>query len=235
MTKARLGRASEILRHCLAVGATFLLVSQPVAWPASPVPIGQITTTGPAAINGAAAVTGASVFSGDRIAISHRSSASLALSGGSRVVFIGPATAQVRSADGKLTAVLDQGKLAFRSTPGAPLVVEANGTRTIPESQGGVFTVALEGKTLEVTSRRGAAEVVAANRSVEVPEGKTLRASLGPEPSPDAPITGANNTLDEVAIYGALGMSGTALALAAYELSQGCKTVSPATIGCEIK
>ncbi len=232
MTRNRLRQAGGILRQCLAMGATILLISQPVAWPASPAPIGQITANGTAAINGASAVTGASVFSGDRIEVSHRSTAALALSRGSRVVFIGPSSAQVKSGNGQLTAVLNQGKVAFRSTPDAPLVVEASGTRTVPKSQGGVFTVALDGKTLEVTALKGSAEVIAANRSAEVPEGKTLRATLRPEPSPDAPIEGAHNNLDDVAIYGALGMSGTALGIAAYELTQGCQTVSPASVGC---
>ncbi len=211
-----------------------LLVYQPAAWPApaGPAVVGEIATKGIAEINGANAVTGASVFSGDRIVSHSNSTATLALKGGSRVVLVGAGAVQIKASEGYLTARLEQGKAAFLSNASAPIVVEAGGTRTVAGKKGGVFLVALNGNQLEVTAHQGDAEVEAGNRTVEVAEGKTLRATL--DPSPGAPNSGGGSNFAIIALGTSLALSGSALGLALANLSTGCKTVSPSTVGCEI-
>jgi ferric-dicitrate binding protein FerR (iron transport regulator) len=222
--------AFRIFTRLVAICAAIVLVYQPVAWAASPASIGQIATKGNAELNGANAVTGATVFSGDRIVSHPDSTASLALTGGSRIVLAGAGAMQVKAEGEELTATLDKGKLGFLSQASAPVVVEAGGTRVTPGKNGGVYVVELDGNKLEVSAYKGGAKVEAANRTVEVPEGKTLLATL--EPAQGPPSSAGHSSFAVWAIV-ALAAAGaiTAIVLA----TTGGKTISPSSLSSPSK
>lgn len=236
MTKSCWRSSSLILRQLLAVSACLLLTYQPVAWSATPVAVGQISTNGAAEINGVDAVTGGTVFSGDRIITPRGATASLSLAGGSQLILVGSSSVQVNNAGSQLSAALEHGKLAILSPARAPVVVEAGGIRIVPRKDGSLYAVELTGNSLNVTARRGIVDVEAANRTIALKEGKTLRATLGPPQEPEgAGADGAaRSRILEATIVASVLLAGTALALAIVSLKAGCK-VSPSNVGtCQV-
>jgi ferric-dicitrate binding protein FerR (iron transport regulator) len=218
--------AFRIFTRLVAICAAMLLVYQPVAWAASPASIGQIATKGSAEINGANAVTGATVFSGDKI-VSHRNStAALALTGGGRLVLTGAGAMEVKRDGEHITATLAKGKLGFLSQAKSPVAVDAGGTRTTPGKTGGVYVVALDGNNLEVSAYKGVAKVEAANRTLEVPEGKTLRATL--EPGQGPPSSAGFSSVATWTIIALVAAAG-AIAAGVVASSGGRITLSPSS------
>jgi hypothetical protein len=181
----------RVFRPLLAISVSFLLAYQPSVCSAAATAVGQISTQGSTVINGINAVTGSSVFAGDRIATQHDSTASLALSGGRRLILVESSSMQVTNSGGEFTAALDHGRLAIMSPATAPQLVEARGTLIVPGKSDTVYAVQLNGNSLTVTANKGTVAVEAIERTVEVPEGKTLEATLAPALPPGTPQGGA--------------------------------------------
>lgn len=237
--------ACGMLFKSVAVCLTFLLGLQPGPWASSPTIVGQMVTEGAAEVNGAPTAKGGTVFVGDHIVTQGGANATLALTGGSRLILIGSSSLQMKELGGQVGASLDRGALAVLSRNAAmPIVVEAGRARIRPGKEGAVYAVTFVGEKLEVFSKTGTTEVEAADRVVEVHEGETLEATMAPAAAvPATPTSGSSpqwaspagktSRFEKVVIIVGVAAAVTALVLAIKAVEKTCTgTPSPFKVTC---
>ncbi len=218
----------------LAIVLSLLLVYVPVAPAASPAVVGKMTTKGNALVNNAAVPAEATVFAGDQIATEKETVAGLSLSGGDQVFLPSLSSAKVNRTDTQVTVALERGALAVLNRSAKPVVIEANGMRIQSANpSAGIYEVAVNGNELKVMARKGATIVTGADRTVEVPEGKTLEATVAPRP---AGLGGLSAFWAFVVVASAAaGITGLALGVSAIRRAdpKDCTVVSPGgTLRC---
>jgi hypothetical protein len=222
----------------LAVVISLVMAFAPVVSGASPAAIGQVTAMGSAQINGLAIQSGGTLFAGDRVNTSEGSVATLALSGGNRVVLPASSSVVMQQSDGRIVLQLESGSLAVLSQSSAPVAIEVQGTRVLPvANRAAVLEIAVQGRLLKVLARRGSAKVITAKETVEVPAGKELDATMAP-PSPRSPAGAGSSFTGQTlltAVGLASGLTGLGLGVAAITRSNpsDCSAVSTSgTITC---
>jgi ferric-dicitrate binding protein FerR (iron transport regulator) len=231
---------SGFLRPLLVLCTSLILVYQPAAGLATPIAVGQISSSkGAAEINGVRAVKGGTVFSGDRIDTERNATASVSLTAGRQVILVAASSLQIALTGSQVTGTLEHGEVAVLSPASDPTVIEAGGTRIVPGKGGSVYTVELNNNKLNVTASRGTVLVEAADRTVEVPEGKTLEAALdpaqGPSGSGSPSASGSSSHFVTVLVVSAAALAVATVTLLVRDLSTGCKVVSPSTAGqCDV-
>jgi hypothetical protein len=225
----------RFLRPLLVVSISLMLVYQPALGSATPTAVGQISSKGATEINGVSAITGGAVFSGDRIDTERKSTASLSLTAGRQVILVEASSLRIALTGNQVTGTLGHGTVAVLSPATDPTVIEAAGTRIVPGKDGSVYLVELSKNNLNVTASRGTVLVEAADRTVEVPEGKTLEATLDPAQGPSGsggPISAGNGGhLMTVVIVAAVALAAATVTLLVRDVRTGCKVVSPSTAG----
>ncbi len=231
--------SSRFLRPLLVLCTSLLLVYQPAVGSATPIAVGQISSKGAAEINGVRAVTGGAVFSGDRIDTDRNSTASVSLTAGRQVILAEASSLRIALTGSQVTGTLGHGEVAVLSPASDATVIEAGGTRIVPGKGGSVYTVELNKNNLNVTASRGTVLVEAADRTVEVPEGKTLEATLDPAQQPTGAgtpsATGSNTHLVTALVVGAAALAAATVTLLVRDVRTGCKVVSPSTAGqCDV-
>jgi hypothetical protein len=232
--------SSRFLRPLLVLCTSLMLVYQPAVGSATPIAVGQISAKGAAEINGVSAITGGALFSGDRIDTERNSTASLSLTAGRQVILVEASSLRIALTGNQVTGTLGHGEVAVLSPASDPTVIEAGGTRIFPSKDGSVYTVELNKNNLNVTANRGTVLVEAADRTVEVPEGKTLEATLDPaQGSSGSRVPGSagrSSRLATVLIVGTVvALAAATVTLLVLDLNTGCKVVSPSTAGqCDV-
>lgn len=219
-------------RSLLVTCLSLLLVYAPVAPAATPAVVGKVQTKGAAEVNGTAVPSEATLFAGDRITTQKKTASGMSLPGGDQVFLPSLTTAKVTRPDKRVVVTLERGALAVVSRSAEPVIIEANGVRIQAGSRQAVYEVAVQGTGLKVLARKGTALVKSADRRVEVKEGTTMDATVGPAP----PAPGALSPLWTVVLVtsAAAGFTGLALGVIALERSQpqDCTVVSPNQITC---
>lgn len=214
------------------------LVCAPVSPAGTAAAVGKVTTKGAAELNGAAAPAETTVFNGDRISTREKAVATLWLTGGDQLFLTEQSAGRLSrdQADARTEMALERGGLVLMSRGAQPVSVLAAGLRIVP-SGAGIFEIVVQGNTLKVAARKGSARVTASNRSVDVPEGKTLDATVDPPQGPAG--AAALTTMERVAIFTGLAAGLVGLTLGAIAISRpnpsDCKAtgaVSPFTITC---
>jgi hypothetical protein len=222
------------MRILTALCAAAVLPYQPVAWAAAPAVVGEISVRGSAEVNGIGAVDGKTVFSGDRLVTDGNSTASVTSRRGARLVVVESSAVQIEDSSGLLTALLVRGGVAAVSPAQAPLIVEVGGMRIVPGKAGSVYAVQLEGSKLRVLAQSGTLSVEAANRTVSVPEGKTMDATVVPDPGNRGAASGGGSHLTDILIASTVALAATTIALGVAYATTGC-TVSPTGVGtCKV-
>lgn len=228
--------AVRITRPMVALSAALVLVAAPVPCAASSVPVGQLAAKGTAEINGVDAASGATVFANDRVATEAGSVASLSLASDRRVVLLEKSSLRItKDTAMRLTAALEDGRIAVFSPAKSPLVVAAGGTEIVPGKDGGLYAVEVHGDRLTVTVSQGTASVEATNRTIEVGEGKTLEATIEPAQETGGGGTpGVQSRVAAVLVVVAAALFTTTLVLLIRDLNTGCKVVSPSAGTCQV-
>ena len=212
------------------------LVCVPVA-PAETPAVAKMTTKGTAELNGMVTPEETSVFNGDRITTREKTAAALSLAGGDQVFLPEQSAVQVRQADARVEMSLERGGMVVISRGAQPFSVLAAGVRIVPSSSG-ILEIAIKGTSLKVAARKGTARVTASNRSVDVPEGKTLDATVDPPQGPTGATAGLT-ALQTVAVVAGVvsGVVGLTLGVVAFNRPspKDCRvtgSTSPFTITC---
>jgi hypothetical protein len=231
--------SSRFLRPLLASFTCLMMVYQPVLGSTTPTALGEVSSKGATEINGVSAITGGAVFSGDRIDTERNSTASLSLTAGRQVILVEASSLRIALTGSQVTGTLGHGTVAVLSPANDPTFIEAGGTRIVPGKDGSIYVVELSKDNLNVTASRGTVSVEAADRTVEVPEGKTLEATLDPAQGPTgsggpAPAASGGHLLT-VVIVAAGALAAATVTLLVREVRTGCKVVSPSTAGqCDV-
>jgi ferric-dicitrate binding protein FerR (iron transport regulator) len=200
--------------------------------------VAKMNTRGTAEVNGAVAPAESSVFSGDRITTRSEAAVALSLPGGDQVFLPEKSAAKVRQDGATVLLALESGGAIVVSRSAKPPMIEAIGVRIEPAGAG-IYEIALRGTALKVAARKGTAKVVASNRTMEVPEGKTLDATVAPPPQGQAGAAAGLSALQTgVLVAGVVaGVVGLTLGAVAFSRAtpEDCRvtgTTSPFTITC---
>ncbi len=226
------------VKALLVISLSAALVCAPVAPAGTPAAVAKMSTKGTAELNGTVTPAETSVFNGDRITTRAKTAAALAISGGDQVFLPELSVAQVRQAGAGVEMLLERGGLVVVSRGAQPVSVLASGVRIVP-SGAGILEIAINGASLKVAARKGSARVTAADRTLDVPEGKTLDATVAPPPQNPAGASAGLTTLQTVSIVAGVvsGVVGLTLGVVAFKRANpsDCRvtgSTSPFTITC---
>lgn len=225
------------VKALLVITLSAALVCAPVAQAGTPAAVAKMSTKGTVELNGTVTPAETSVFYGDRITTRAKTAAALAISGGDQVFLPEQSAAQLRQAGAGVEMLLERGGLVVVSRGAQPVSVLASGVRIVP-SGAGILEIAIKGTSLKVAARKGSARVTAADRTLDVPEGKTLDATVAPPQGPAGASAGLTG-FETVAIVAGVvsGVVGLTLGIVAFNRANpsDCRvtgTTSPFTITC---
>jgi ferric-dicitrate binding protein FerR (iron transport regulator) len=237
------GGAAMKSKSILATLCSILLAYVSFAEQSNSQAMALLSSNGPAQVNGHATSSGAAIFAGDRVVSPDGASTVLSMTGGSRLILAGSGALHVGKTAGQAIARLENGSLAVLNRAGAPVVIEAAGTRISGGKGDSVYSVTVNGNNLEVMASKGETAVEGAGRTIEVGEGKTLKATMSPsnsadpQQSPPPAATGGYGsffTFERVVLIASAAVSAVALGIAIKSLVRTCRaTGSPSTVHCD--